>query len=110
MNCIVPYKLREEIKMKILGKLAIALAVVLLLVWSLNKGLSYYNPPHNVKWVEYQVPQNVYLWNLVTELRLSNRMGKDHQVIIEIIKKKNHLKSFYLHRGDEILIPSPNSS
>ncbi len=110
MNCIVPYKLREEMKMKDLGSLAIALAVALLMVWFANRGLDYYNPPHNVKWVEYQIPKNVYLWNLVTELRLSDHMKKDHQLVVRMIKDKNHLKSFYLYRGDEILIPSPNSS
>ena len=38
---------------------------VFALGWSLNKAFSYYDPPKKIEWVEYVVPENIYLSELV---------------------------------------------
>ncbi len=96
-----------EMKMK--EKIAIlltALGWAFLFGWGLNRTLSYYDPPEKVKWVEYEVPKDMYLWRVASEL--SNQFRKHPQVLVKIISEKNNINDndYYLLKGRIILIPS----
>lgn len=88
------------------GKIIILSVIfVLALGWALNHALSYYDPPKNIKWVEYQVPKNMYLWQVASGL--SNKFGRHPGTLTEMIYQENHLSDNYLRQGETILVPQP---
>lgn len=80
------------------------LFLVLAFGWGLNKALSYYDPPKNIEWVEYEVPKNMYLWQVACEL--SNQFRRHPDTLVKVIYEKNHLNDYYLREGEVISIPS----
>ncbi|MEK7624305.1 MAG: hypothetical protein AAB404_01065 [Patescibacteria group bacterium] len=78
---------------------------VFALGWSLNKAFSYYDPPKKIEWVEYVVPENIYLSELVSDLELSNQFKKHPSIIMRIICEENNLNDYFLWGGATILIP-----
>ena len=85
--------------------LSVIVFFIFALGWSLNKAFSYYDPPKQIEWVEYVVPENVYVSGLVSDLELSNQFKKHPSVLVGMICKENNLNDYFLWGGETILIP-----
>ena len=80
------------------------LCLVLGFGWALNKALTYYDPPKEIKWVKYEAPKDMYLWQLGSEL--SNQFRRHPDTMVKVVYGKNRLNDYYLPEGKTILIPS----